>query len=632
MIKRILILILVLVQTAMFAQSKLMQKADIYFANYSYAGAIPLYEKHLKKNSAEVDAIKKLADSYFLTGNFSRAEFWYEKLMIYRDQVENIEDYMFRYSQSLKAFRQYKKADEWMEELGKINPEDRRYQLYKGNPQYLEIIEMNSDRFIAVNSPFNSRYNDFSPTFFNNDILFSSSMAEKSARKVRSGWSNQPFLNLYVYSNGKLSTLKGDVNGSGHESSAALSPDGTTLYFTRSTNSINTGKGILKIYMAKLQGSQWKNITEVSFNSEDFSTAHPTIDKTGKRLFFASNREGGFGESDLYEVEILGDGIFGEPKNLGPAINTEGRESFPFISSTNRLYFSSNGHPGLGMMDVFTCDFEKPNFQVYNIGEPVNSTKDDITFIVNEADKNGYFASNRDFGKGAYDIYQFNRKEQLRTDCESVVIGSIVGADQKNLIKNATVTLKDLNGNVLGSSKSDGSGSFSIPTSCFVGQQEVIVERDGYEKSVTTIKVSIKTPEVETQITLNEVAPLLYKDLITTMNLAPVTFGDKNTKLNEDSLSVIDAVVKVLQDNPSVSINIRSHTDLRRNYTFNLSLSRKRANVIKNYIVRKGISSDRLLTEGMGEIELKVNCGFKVRCSEEIHKQNRRIEFVVVSK
>ncbi len=632
MMKRILILILLIMQAGLLAQSKGLQKADAYFDSYSYAEAIPLYEKHLKKNAAEVDAIKNLADSYFYTGNFSKAEIWYEKLMLYRDQIESVGDYIFRYSQSLKAFRQYKEADRWMEELGKKKPDDRRYQLYKNNPQYLEIIEMNSDRFITVNAPFNSGYNDFSPTFFNEDILFSSSMTDRSSRKVRSGWSNQPFLDLYVYSNGKQSLLKGAVNGSGHESSAALSPDGTTLYFTRSTNSVNTGKGILKIFMADFDGNQWKNIREVSFNDEDFSTAHPTIDKTGKKLYFASNREGGFGESDLYEVELLGKGLFGEPKNLGPNINTEGRESFPFISSTNVLYFSSNGHPGLGMMDVFSCDLTTSALQVFNIGKPVNSTKDDITFIVNETDNNGYFASNRDFGKGAYDIYRFKRKEPLRTDCESVVIGSVVGADQKNLIKNALVTLKDLNGNVLGSAKSDDNGSFSMPTSCFIGEQQVVVEREGYATFTTTINVSIKTPETEVQIVLDEVTPLLYKDLVTTMELPQIVFGAKNTILDEASYPVIDKVIKILKDNPFTSINIRSHTDLRKNYTFNLNLSAKRAKVIKAYMVEKGISPDRLLTEGMGEIELKVNCGFKVRCSEEIHKQNRRVEFVVVSK
>lgn len=633
MIKKLLIIIFVLAQATVASQSKLLQKANEYFDSYSYAEAIPLYEKHLKKNTVDVDGIKNLADSYFFTGNFSKAEIWYEKLMLYRENVDNIEDYIFRYAQSLKAFRQYKEADEWMEELGKEKPNDRRYQLYKNNPQYIEIVEMNSNRFVTVNAPFNSIYNDFSPTFFNDRLLYSSSFSGKSSKKVRSGWSNQPFLDLYTYSDaGERASLKGDVNGSGHESSAVLSPDGETLYFTRSTNSANTGKGILKIFMASRDGKQWKDVRPVTFNDEDYSTAHPSIDKNGKKIIFASNREGGFGESDLYEVEILDDGSFGEPKNMGSAINTEGRESFPFISSTNQLYFSSNGHPGLGMMDVFSVSLDDVGFQVFNIGKPVNSTKDDITFIVNEADNIGYFASNRDFGKGGYDVYQFSRKEALKTTCESVVRGSVIGATQKNLIKNATVSLMDVNGNILGTDTTDGNGSFIISTSCFVGKQQLLIKRDGYQTYTESINVSIKTPELEVAAVVEEAEPYLYKDLITTMNLSQVTFGNKDANLDDDSYKVIDQIIKMLNDNPTVSIKIRSHTDLRKNYAFNLNLSARRAKAVQKYMVQKGISIDRLLTEGMGEIELKVSCGFKVRCTEEIHRQNRRIEFVVVAK
>ena len=280
--------------------------------------------------------------------------------------------------------------------------------------------EKKSDRFVINVLNINSKYSDYAPCFYKDELVFSSSRSTNSFLKIVDDLNNQPFLDLYRTTKEEKKSiirLNGVVNSKFHESSPAFSPDGKIVYFTSNNyvdqkSGTNTeGKVLLKTYRAfyKADG-EWEDIEELPFNSDEYSVAHPAVSPDGRFLFFASDMPGSLGKSDLYVVDIHPDGTFGTPLNLGDAINTEGRETFPYISDKGNLFFASDGHVGLGGLDIFKVMPDLyGRLQVYNVGEPINSEDDDFTFIINEKKKVGYFASNRKGGEGDDDIYGFHQ-------------------------------------------------------------------------------------------------------------------------------------------------------------------------------------------------------------------------------
>ncbi len=284
----------------------------------------------------------------------------------------------------------------------------------------LTCSEKKSKAFTINVLNINSKYSDYAPVFFEDELVFASSRNVNSISKSFDEISNEPFLDLYTATKrsnkDRISKLKGSVNTKFHESSVAFTKDKKTMYFTRNNYSKKRsrirGKEIvlLKIYKATNIDGKWKNVEELPFNGDDYSVAHPTLSPDGRFLYFASDMPGSFGKSDLYVVEIYDDGSYGNPINLGDKINTPERETFPFISDNGNLFFASNGHEGAGGLDIFMSLPDRDGvFGAYNLGTPINSPEDDFTFIINEKHKVGYFASNRKGGKGGDDIYGFKQ-------------------------------------------------------------------------------------------------------------------------------------------------------------------------------------------------------------------------------
>ncbi len=284
----------------------------------------------------------------------------------------------------------------------------------------LTLEEKESERFIVKFLNINSEYSEYAPSFYDGELVFASSRNISSISKTFDEQNDQPFLDLYITAKKsdkqKAKKLKGGVNTKFHESSAVFSKDKKTVYFTRNnySNKVpkrNTkGTVLLKIYSANYDEGKWKNVVELPFSSDEYSIAHPALSPDGKFLYFASDMPGSFGESDLYVVEIKEDGSFSAPKNLGGQINTDGRETFPYISDRGKLFFASDGHKGLGGLDIFMAlPDQNKDIMVYNLEEPINSPHDDFTFIINEENEIGFFASNRKGGKDNDDIYGFRQ-------------------------------------------------------------------------------------------------------------------------------------------------------------------------------------------------------------------------------
>ncbi len=334
-----------------FSQEKKMAKAAENFNRFAFVDARKIYLQVAESGYESLDLFKKIGDSYYFNGQLKEAVPWYEQLINkYEDALDA--EYFFRYSQSLKSVKRYDEADQVMEKYNTlVGDNDQRAASFMNTKDYLNFIEMQSGKYRLLKLSVNSQYSDYAPSFNNQGQLVFASSRGGSAGMTRTlhEWNEMPFLDLFssdiIESNGILQSpkkLKGKINSKFHESSTSFSNDGKTMYFTRNNYTkrklgVNTeGIILLKIYSATLEGDKWTNITELPFNSNEYSIAHPTLSPDGSKLYFASDMPDSRGLSDLYVIDIHEDGSFGEPKNLGDKINTEGRETFPYVSDSGR--------------------------------------------------------------------------------------------------------------------------------------------------------------------------------------------------------------------------------------------------------------------------------------------------------
>ncbi|MEX2589630.1 MAG: tetratricopeptide repeat protein, partial [Chitinophagales bacterium] len=380
--KRILFLLILLTGISVqdsFSQKMKLNKADKKLNLFDFDKSVETYEKVLEKNPSNFEAIHGLANAYRIRGNYATAVGWYEQVVADTANVSP-KDYL-HYGQCLRFVRDYEKAQQNFIKYAELAPEDPRSKLL--NVSYEEVKQLIKDSlyFGVQFLDFNDESQEFSPAFYkDSSIVFPSSRNEES--KIDDYWSNKPFFDLYVSEmsdsgHAKPKRLESDVNNRYHEGPLAFDTSFTTMYFTRNNyvkRKKETGEENimrLKIFSAKSSGDSsnvsWGNLKELPFNSDEYSCGHPTLTQDGKMLYFSSDMPGGYGTLDLYSVEIDSNGRFGEPKNLGPEINTPGEESFPYIHTDGTLYFASDARKGLGGLDVYYSKKEDTTWS-----EPVN--------------------------------------------------------------------------------------------------------------------------------------------------------------------------------------------------------------------------------------------------------------------
>lgn len=642
---------LFLISINCFSQSteKLLSKADQNFEALAYINARDIYLDVAEKGYSSPDLYRKLADSFYFTGEPEASIEWYEKLISnFSDQIKP--EYLFRYAQSLKSAERYNEADTVMERFNSITGNDKRAKSFIDKRDYLNFIEMQSGKYDTYTLDINSEFSDYAPSFdYKGNIVFASSRSKNS--KLHE-WNKMPFLDLFSskINDDNISTkeskkLKGKINSKYHESSTSFTKDGNTMYFTRNNFTNNklgkSRKGVvlLKLYKATFINEKWTNIEELPFNSDNYSISHPALSPDDKQLFFASDMRGTRGKSDLFVVDILPGGGYGKPRNLGDSINTEGRETFPYVSNSGQLYFASDGHVGLGGLDVFVAiPKEENSYEVFNVGRPINSPKDDFSFVIDEENRTGYFASNRKGGKGNDDIYSFKQTEELITSCKEYLTGIITDEKTGETIANADVILLDTDGNVINEIKSDYNGSYNFEIEC--DKQYIIrVAIDGLNPNDIIFRSD------NTYETLNNVPINFTKEKLLSTSSEPVSIGDDivdplqlntiffdldNDEIRPDAIADLQKVIAVMQQNPNLKIEVRSHTDSRSSYWYNKRLSVKRMRATVRYIIRNGgIHWRRIRGKAYGERRLKNKCANGVPCTEEEHQENRRSEFIV---
>ncbi|WP_420321908.1 OmpA family protein [Flagellimonas sp.] len=619
-------------------QAKVKAKADERYNEYSFSPAIDIYKKVLDKGYVSPDLLKRLANSYYFNAKYEEAANVYKRLAeSYPEEIEP--DYYFRYAQSLKTLGEYDESAKIMakfKEITSTSGED----IY--DEDYLEKIEKNSGRYNIQPFPYNTKYADFAASFYEKGLIFSSDRDTGNLARYRHTWNSKDFLDLYKVnvdsvSNDNVVKLPGDVNTRLHESTSAVSKDGTTMYFTRNNfldgKKYKDEKGVirLKIYSAELIDGEWTNVVELPFNNDSYSVAHPVLSPDGKRLYFVSDMPGTHGESDIFVTEIIGDGTYGPIQNLGDNINTRARETFPYITKDGVLYFSSDGHQGLGGLDVFATKIAFGNFNepVVNVGKPINGNYDDFAFIMDNEAKTGYFSSNRTGGLGEDDIYEFVENEPLVLDCIQDVTGTVRDRISNEVLVGATVKIIDEENNEVSSTLTDSKGNYVLDLDCAKGNF-VRASRDGYVPAEEYLNKSYGKPRiVDFYLERDVVTGGFGDDLAKLLQLSTIYFDLNKYDIRPDAEIEIQKVIVAMEKYPSLKIKVNSHTDSRGNDAYNLWLSQKRAESTVNYMVSKGISRERLQGEGFGETRLVNDCLNGVPCSRDKHQLNRRSEFII---
>ncbi|WP_343747501.1 OmpA family protein [Fluviicola sp.] len=640
--KKILFLLCFVQQVSVQAQS---QQANDYYASLNYPMAIENYEKYVSKlktkNDPDAEIVGNLANSYFFTVDYSKACKWYEKL--YTVQGDGMDETLFtRMITCYRVNRNYERADELLKSYYKKNKLRLKMLAYQKN--LLDSVKSNVNA--VQNLKINTDKADFGPMFYGNNVVFSSSQRSAETSEELYSWNNQPYLNLFIATRNKnsgyLSNVKdftNNLNSQYHDASVAFSKDLKTIFFTRNKltkkNGIQTNKegtSNIEIVKGTIDGNQISDIVALDFNDPEYSCGHPAISADGKYLFFVSNMPGGFGETDLYVARLYADGSTGVPVNLGDKVNTAGREMFPYMTG-DTLYFASDGHYGLGGLDVFSTQMKgETNFSIpENLGAPINSNKDDFSFIFDGETRSGYFSSNRDGGKGDDDIYWFNLNELPKVVDYS---GAVLDETGKNLVPGAKIQVYDLFNDLILETTSDDKGKYNLNLPCNA-QFKAVFSKPEY----STESVNITTPTDAGAKDGNDVRLTSFNNMIEKegdkekIRVNPIYFDYGKWDITEKAVPELDKVLLAMQKFPDLKIKIESHTDSRGSDKYNLMLSDHRAKATRDYLISKGISPERIESAtGYGETRPKNQCVNGSRCSDEDYAVNRRSDFIIISK
>ena len=621
-----LILITLFSYSFVFSQNNSTKKADRLYDRLQFVKAA---EEYLKLSDSELNSeyvITKLANCYYNLFETREAEKWFKKIVNKNPDAELI----YKYSQMLKANGKYKESNLWMNKFSEMKPYDSRAVSFKNTPNYIDKIINKGKRFNIQNLKINSEFSDFGATIYKNKLYFVSSRNEN---RKSYGWNDEPFLDIFSSTiNDKGSHLPADLfdelNSKFHEGVVSFTPDGNTAYFTRESyyedeyqkDSLNNTKySQLYIYKATKLKDSWDTFESLEINDVNFSNKNPMVSPEGKHLYFSSNMPGGFGLYDLYVAEIKDDGSLGKAENLGQKINTEGQEAFPFVTSENMLYFSSDGHLGLGGLDVFyskKVDDKWSNSK--NVGIPVNSGADDFAFLIKE--DNGYVSSNRTGGVGKDDIYAVKK---IRPLCDLLLETVVLDSKTNSPIETALTSVSGGEGTINNSKTTNEKGLVEFMIEC-ENDIKFVVSKEGYESKILDIKLlDIDPPLLE--VMLDPIEELIVEEKV---ELSPIYFEFDKFNITNEGAFELDKLVAVMQKYPEMKIRVEAHTDNRGPSSYNLKLSENRAKSTAQYVISKGIDENRISGVGKGENEPVVECSGN--CSNEDHRTNRRSEFIIL--
>ncbi|MBB6460392.1 OmpA family protein [Flammeovirga kamogawensis] len=625
---RLLICLLILcslISTKSIAQSEKLKIADMFYNLHQYKKAIDRYKIVLRNKKEDPYVLNKIADSYRQINRVKESTKYYGRLAELEGQKAI---YKFYYAQGLAEIGDYKEAKRWYEtyfnEIG--HPyQAERYMIYDS----IDIFYKDSSRYIIDEIPFNTKFSEFGPVIKDSTIAFVSNRPPENKNFLTKKYNNDGsyFFNIYTTVddiNVRVENLDDDLNTKYHDGPIAYFHHEEAVLITRNygglakktvgEDKLNKLK-ILKI--TKNRKGEWKNEEVLPFNSKNYAVGHPTISADDQTIIFASNMPGGFGGTDLYKVTYK-NGVWSNPINLGGNINTDGSELYPFLDKEGNLFFASNGHVGLGGLDIFVAEKVDRSFKKsYNIGYPVNTKHDDFSLTLDSTLVHGYFASrDRKIGKGDDDIYELTilpKKEYI------TLSGYVINAITKDTIPDAILQLKDTDENVLAETRSEETGLYYFDieknndfiltgTKAFYNQKDSLFTTKKLAADVKTLKIDVllKQPVLET-----------------------VYFGFDQSIITMESVEILNNMIEILKKNPSVQIELSSHADSRGSDSYNEVLAKKRGTEVENFLIKKGIDKSRIVSNSYGEKQSVNDCGDDKDCTEALYQLNRRTEILI---
>lgn len=605
-----------------------LRTANDYYAQYAYASAAEEYEYVLARKT-DHEAVFNIAECYRQMGNHVKTEYWFKKAIRLNDDEPK---WLFYLAEAQMKNGNYAEAKINLAQYLLFSQNDYRAQrmLHACDSIYLFYADttLYTVAPLKINTP---RENYFAPAFYKNGLVFLSDREDRGLSKTVSDGTGRRYLDLFYVKRTErgnwmeLEPLRGDVNGKYNEGPAVFSNNFSTMYFTRNNYMSNRAEknsrnvNVLKIYKADHDNGEWKVKGPMYFSSDEYSVGHPALNSTGTTMIFASDMPWGYGGSDLYFVRWEGGDQWSNPVNLGPLVNSEGNELFPFLMNDSVLYFASDGHMGMGGLDVFESRFEagawtKPE----NLGYPVNTSADDFSFICDSSGINGFFSSSRNSSSDK--LYSFVKhpprlslEVQLQDMQSKFPVGSAkVFVSREGKREQAYTTAA--NGKVT----IDLQPGFIYKLRCD--------HSDFYAMNAEVSTVGRKISEV-----LTEEIPLRKVQVDRPFVWQGISFKKKDFQLKQTSAEALSRLAVLLKDNPRLEVEIGAFTDSRGADADNIRLTEQRADWVVNYLTSQGISSSRLKARGYGETKLLNKCVNGLLCIEEEHEVNNRIEITVTS-
>ncbi|HET8860781.1 OmpA family protein [Marivirga sp.] len=614
------------------------KKAEKKFEKGEFDIAIDLYQKALEKNENPSEALFSIAESYRLSNRLEIAEPYYKAAI---DSGYTEDEVFYNYSLSLKANSNYDKAEEVLENylLEANNPEIKRlaeFQLNNLN-NIDEILEDQTFYTVKNLEEINTPDAEYAP-FFHEDELFFTSTRDEDGRIYKATGDN--YSDIYKVSSkganvdtATVEKLPAIINWpDANEGSVAIGPRGRTMVFARGNTGKRKGLNDVNLYITRYRNGNWSEPELMQINDPNAWNSTPAFSEDGRTLYFSSTREGGYGGVDLYSATVNSRGQWGNVRNLGDKINTPEDEMFPSTSQDGKLYFSSNGHRGLGKLDIFIAERTGGRIKISHLGKPMNSNKDDFAVFMYSPDR-GFFSSDRAGGKGRDDIYTFKNEDPNLKIVNYFLAGETTtnnSSNQEVILPGANVRIFSQDSVLLGEILTGQDGKFNFR----VSEEEdyfIIAEKDNYlttRKTFSTVGKTLDKSKLTSLIT-NKVfeTEILLEEIILdkAFELENIYYDFDSANIRADAALELDRLVTILKDNPPIKIELSSHTDARGEAAYNQELSKRRAESAVAYIISQGVDPTRIKARGYGESQLIIEDAQ----TEEEHETNRRTEFKV---
>ena len=619
-------------------QLGLKDRADKLFDEFQYAKAAVIYAKLNDVKTPKLKDMERLAVCYEKMNKYKDAEIWYARVV---ENKESNPDNLIHYGEILKANELYAKAKKQLQLYAKVTGKIERVSVAIAGCDSAQLWMNNPTKYKIKNEAgVNTENSEFGIFPIAGKAYYTGEPANASIDK-QYGWTGNSFLKVFTATRSANNLLtnpeiaSNDINREAYHIGPITANKAGDMYFI--TRTYPGKKGVIKrddrgvyltnnmelYFQANVYG-KWQQPIPFAYNNvKQYSVGHAAISPDGKVLYYVCDMAGGEGGTDIWYCELQEDGSWSPPQNCGPSINTKGDELFPTIASDGTLYYSTNGLPGMGGLDIFRAKGAKDQWtKPLNMRFPINSAGDDFSFTINDTKTAGYLSSNRKNGKGSDDIYSFTIP---KPKVNHFIKGTVLHKQTRQRIADASVTLSN-DGNTVAkqNSKLDGTVLFQVDDPSIYN---VEATKDTYYGDSVNVKVRASEISDTARVTL-------YLDQLfekgKTIRIENIHYNFNKDDIRADAAIILDKLVRAMHDNPTLKIELASHTDSRGTTEYNQNLSQRRAQSAVNYIVSKGISRDRMVAHGYGESRLLNRCKDGVECTDDEHQANRRTEFTVL--